>query len=111
MTHADSFVLKLYVTGNTPRAERAISNLRQICQEELNGHYHMMVIDVLERPQLAEQERILATPTLIKQLPPPLRRIIGDLSDTEKVLVGLDLQPHALTRGVSDEHRRANTQH
>ena len=85
--------LKLYVTGNTPRAERAIANLRRICEEELRGQYQMIIIDVLERPQLAEDERILATPTLIKQLPPPLRRIIGDLSDTEKVLLGLDIAP------------------
>lgn len=85
------FVLKLYVTGKTPRSERAISNLRRICDEELAGKYDMAVVDVLERPQLAEDEKIIATPTLIKELPPPLRRIIGDLSDTEKVLLGLDL--------------------
>jgi circadian clock protein KaiB len=85
--------LKLYVTGNTPRAERAIANLRRICEEELGGKYQMLIIDVLERPQLAEEEKILATPTLIKSLPPPLRRIIGDLSDTEKVLLGLDIAP------------------
>jgi len=85
------YVLKLYVTGKTPRSERAISNLQRICAEELDPHYQMVVIDVLERPQLAEDEKIIATPTLIKALPPPLRRIIGDLSDTEKVLVGLDL--------------------
>jgi circadian clock protein KaiB len=86
-----NYTLKLYVTGNTPRAERAIANLRHICEVELGGKYEMIVIDVLERPQLAEEEKILATPTLIKQLPPPLRRIIGDLSDTEQVLVGLEI--------------------
>lgn len=85
------FILRLYVTGNTPRAERAIMNLRRICEEELAGKYEMVVIDVLTRPQLAEDERILATPTLVKQLPPPLRRVIGDLSDSEKVLLGLDI--------------------
>lgn len=89
------FVLRLYVTGNTNRAEVAIRNLRRICESDLGGAYQMEVIDVLESPQLAEEERILATPTLIKQLPPPLRRIIGDLSDIEKVLLGLDLQPLA----------------
>lgn len=89
----NSFVLRLYVTGNTPRTERAIKNLQQICEHDLAGQYEMVVIDVLERPQLAEDEKILATPTLIKHLPPPLRRIIGDLSDTEKVLMGLDLFP------------------
>ena len=87
------FVLKLYVTGKTPRSERAIANLRRVCDEELEGKYEMQVIDVLEHPQLAEDEKILATPTLIKEIPPPLRRIIGDLSDKEKVLLGLDLQP------------------
>ena len=86
-------LLKLYITGRTPRSERAIANLRRICQEDLLGQYELMVIDVLERPQLAEEEKILATPTLIKELPPPLRKIIGDLSDTEKVLLGLDLRP------------------
>ena len=87
-----NFILKLYVTGKTPRSERAISNLRRVCEEELGGKYEMRVIDVLEHPQLAEDEKILATPTLIKELPPPLRRIIGDLSDKAKVLLGLDIQ-------------------
>jgi circadian clock protein KaiB len=89
----NKFVLKLYITGQTPRSEAAIANLRKICETELNGVYEMVIIDILERPQLAEDEKILATPTLIKELPPPLRRIIGDLSDTEKVLLGLDLRP------------------
>ena len=96
------FQLKLYVTGRTPRSERAISNLRKICKEELNGQYEMLVIDVLEKPQLAEDEKILATPTLIKELPPPLRRIIGDLSDTEKVLLGLDVRPVANVKKERD---------
>lgn len=87
------FKLKLYITGRTPRSEQAIVNLRQICEEQLGGDYELIVIDVLERPQLAEEEKILATPTLIKELPPPLRRIIGDLSDREKVLLGLDILP------------------
>jgi circadian clock protein KaiB len=89
------YLLKLYITGQTSRSERAIANLRRICNEELGGQYDMVIIDILERPQLAEDEKIIATPALIKQLPPPLRRIIGDLSDTEKVLLGLDLQPFA----------------
>ena len=87
------FVLKLYITGQTPKSERAISNIRNICENELNEQYELIVIDVLEQPQLAEDEKVLATPTLIKELPPPLSRIIGDLSNTEKVLLGLDLQP------------------
>lgn len=89
----DEYVLKLYVTGRTPRSERAIMTLREICETELAGRYELVVIDVLEQPTLAENEKILATPTLIKELPPPLRRMIGDLSDKEKVLLGLDLQP------------------
>ncbi len=89
------FVLKLYITGKTPRSERAVSNLQQICNAELQGRYEVEIIDVLERPQLAEDEKILATPTLIKELPPPLRRIIGDLSDKDKVLLGLDISPSA----------------
>ena len=88
-------LLKLYVTGLTPKSERAIANMRRICEEELEGQYKLSIIDVLERPQLAEDEKILATPTLIKELPPPLRRVIGDLSDTDKVLLGLDIQPYA----------------
>lgn len=94
-----NYVLKLYVTGNTPRSQRAIANLRRICEEELDESYQMVVIDVLERPQLAEDEKILATPTLIKQLPPPLRRIIGDLSDVDKVLLGLDILSRKGRRG------------
>ncbi|MBW7956878.1 MAG: circadian clock protein KaiB [Deltaproteobacteria bacterium] len=84
--------LKLYITGKTSRSQKAISNLQHICSEELKDNYVLQIIDVLEQPQLAEDEKILATPTLIKELPPPLRRIIGDLSNSEKVLLGLDLQ-------------------
>lgn len=87
-----TYLLKLYVSGDTPRARIAIDNLRRLCEEELDGQYEMEVIDVIKDPQQAEDERILATPTLIKQLPPPLRRVIGDLSDKEKVLVGLDVR-------------------
>jgi circadian clock protein KaiB len=88
-----NYLLKLYVTGKTPRAEKAIANLQRICSEELQGQYELQIIDVLEHPQLAEDEKILATPTLIKRLPPPLRRVIGDLSDKDKVLLGLDVWP------------------
>lgn len=91
------YLLKLYVTGSNPRADRAVVNLRRICEQELAGQYDLQIIDVLEHPQLAEDEKILATPTLIKQLPPPLRRVIGDLSDTEKVLLGLEVRPQAST--------------
>jgi circadian clock protein KaiB len=90
---AMKYIIKLYITGQTPRSLRAIENLRRICDEELRGEYELAVIDVLERPQLAEDEKILATPMVGKELPPPIRRIIGDLSDTERVLLGLDLRP------------------
>ncbi|HST07093.1 MAG TPA: circadian clock KaiB family protein [Gemmatimonadaceae bacterium] len=89
------YILTLYVTGNSPRTRIAIDNLNRICAEELDGRYELEIIDVLENPQRAEDERILATPTLIKQLPPPLRRVIGDLSDKEKVLLGLEVRPGA----------------
>lgn len=87
------YLIKLYVTGQTPRSQQAIANLRRICEGELSGRYELVVIDVLERPQLAEDEKILATPTVVKELPHPIRRIIGDLSDSERVLLGLDLRP------------------
>ncbi len=89
----EQFQLRLYITGRTPRSEMALANLHRICETDLGGRYSVRVIDVLEQPQLAEDERIVATPTLIKAIPPPLRRIVGDLSDREKVLLGLDLMP------------------
>lgn len=85
-------MLKLYVTGSSARAATAIANLKRICENDLRGEFDLQIIDVLEDPQRAEDEKILATPTLIKQLPPPLRRVIGDLSDKEKVLLGLELR-------------------
>jgi circadian clock protein KaiB len=86
------FILTLYVTGTSPRTKIAIDNLNRICMQELEGRYELEIVDVLEHPQRAEDEKILATPTLIKQLPPPLRRVIGDLSDKEKVLLGLEVR-------------------
>jgi circadian clock protein KaiB len=86
-------LLKLYVTGHTPRSERAIANLRRLCREQLCGQFELVIIDVLENPRLAEEEGVLVTPTLIKELPPPLRRIIGDLSGVDKVLLRLELHP------------------
>jgi circadian clock protein KaiB len=85
------YLLTLYVTGTSPRANVAIGNLQRICEQELEGQYELEIVDVLENPQRAEDEKILATPTLIKQLPPPLRRVIGDLSDKDKVLIGLEV--------------------
>jgi len=84
-------VLKLYVIAQTPLSVRAIRNLEQICANELEGKYGIEVIDILEHPQLAEEDKIVATPTLMKALPAPVRTIIGDLSDHQKVLMGLDL--------------------
>lgn len=86
-----TYVLKLYVAGNTPNSIRALKTLNTILEEEFQGVYALKVIDVLKNPQLAEEDKILATPTLSKILPPPVRKIIGDLSDREKVLIGLDL--------------------
>ena len=87
----NKLVLKLYITGQTPKSGRAVENMRRLCEEELAGQYELVIIDVLEHPQLAENEKILATPTLIKELPCPLRRLIGDLTDKDKVLLGLDI--------------------
>lgn len=87
------YILKLYIAGQTPRSERAITNLHRICKENLGKGYKIEIIDILGHPQLAEREKIIATPTLIKELPLPLRRVIGDLADTEKVLSGLALPP------------------
>jgi circadian clock protein KaiB len=87
------YILTLYVTGTSPRTRIAIDNLNRICAQELDGRYDLEIVDVLEHPQRAEDEKILATPTLIKQLPPPLRRVIGDLSDKDKVLLGLEVRP------------------
>ncbi|MGF1498585.1 MAG: circadian clock protein KaiB [Elainellaceae cyanobacterium] len=86
-----TYILKLYVAGNTPNSIRALKTLNSILEREFQGVYALKVIDVLKNPQLAEEDKILATPTLSKILPPPVRKIIGDLSDREKVLIGLDL--------------------
>ena len=99
------YLLTLYVTGSSPRAQVAIENLHRICEQELEGRYELEIVDVLENPQRAEDEKILATPTLIKQLPPPLRRVIGDLSDTDKVLLGLEVRPKAETPARHQELR------
>lgn len=85
------YQLRLYVIGQTPNSTRALENIKRICEEEMVGQYDLKVIDVLKEPQLAEQDKIIATPTLVKDLPPPLRKVIGDLSDRNKVLLGLDL--------------------
>lgn len=85
--------LRLYVAGQTPRSLTAFKNLKDICEEYLKGQYHIEVIDLMENPKLARGDQILAIPTLVRKLPQPIRKIIGDLSNTERVLVGLDIQP------------------
>jgi circadian clock protein KaiB len=89
------FVLRLYVTGMTKRSTQAIDNVKRICEDELKSRYSLEVIDLAKQPELARRENIVAAPTLIKQLPLPLRRLIGDLSDRERVLAGIDFRPQA----------------
>ena len=84
--------LRLYVAGQTPKSLAAFANLKKICEEHLAGEYHIEVIDLLKKPQLASGDQILAIPTLVRKLPEPIRKIIGDLSNTERVLVGLNLR-------------------
>ena len=103
MTPRKTYILKLYVAGNTPNSMRALKTLRNILETEFRGVYALKVIDVLKNPQLAEEDKILATPTLAKILPPPVRRIIGDLSDRERVLIGLDLLYEELSEEVLEE--------
>jgi len=86
------YKLRLYVAGQTPKSLLALANLKQICEEHLQGHYEIEVIDLVENPQLAQGDQILALPTLVRRLPEPIKKIIGDLSNTERVLVGLDLR-------------------
>ena len=92
---SDAFVLRLYVAGQTANSMNAIASVKKVCEEHLQGQYQLEVVDLYQQPQLAEGEQIIAVPTLIKKLPPPLRRIIGDMSKTEHLLVGLDLQRKA----------------
>jgi circadian clock protein KaiB len=88
------YILRLYITGMTSRSARTIENLQVFCEKHLAGRYELQVIDVYQQPELASREQIVAVPTLIKQLPLPLRRLIGDMSDEERVLIGLDILPH-----------------
>jgi circadian clock protein KaiB len=92
---AELWDLRLYVAGQTPRSLAALSNLQKFCEEHLAGKYRIEVVDLVSNPQLARTDQILAIPTLVRRLPPPLRKIIGDLSNSERVLVGLELKPHA----------------
>jgi len=92
-SRSDFFILRLYIAGQTPNSVAAITNLKKICEEKLHGKYRIEVVDLLEKPQLAKGDQIIAIPTLVRRLPPPVKKIIGNLSKTESVIVGLDLQP------------------
>lgn len=92
------YILRLYVTGMTPKSTRAIANVQKLCEKYLEGAYELKVIDIYQQPQLAKGEQIIATPTLIKQLPLPFRKLIGDMSDSEKFLIGIDLRQKAEDR-------------
>lgn len=88
----EKYVLRLYITGMTPNSKRAVENIKKICEEHLEGRYELEVIDIYQQPQLAAGDQIIAAPTLLKMLPGPLKRLIGDMSNTEKVLLGLDIR-------------------
>jgi len=90
---AKKWNLRLYVAGQTPKSIVALANLKRICDEHMNGQYRIEIIDLMENPQLAQRDQIVAIPTLVRELPSPLKRIIGDLSNTDRVLVGLDVVP------------------
>jgi circadian clock protein KaiB len=92
------YVLRLYITGSTPRSQEAIRNIRKICEEELKDRFDLEVIDVYQQPELAKKEQILAAPTLIRKLPLPLRKLVGDMSNKEKVIVGLEIMPEKKSR-------------
>jgi circadian clock protein KaiB len=94
-TASDTWILRLYVAGKTPKAITAFKNLKAICEEQLKGQYRIEVIDLLKTPQLSREDQILAIPTLVRKLPVPVRKIIGALSNKERVLVGLDLLPRS----------------
>ena len=92
-TGSDFFILRLYIAGQTPNSVTAIANLKRICEDKLKGKYRIEVVDLLVKPQLARGDQIIAIPTLVRRLPPPVKKIIGNLSKSESVIVGLDLQP------------------
>jgi circadian clock protein KaiB len=95
----ETWELRLYVAGQTPKSLAAFANLKKLCEEYMPGKYKIEVIDLLKNPKLAKGDQILAIPTLVRKLPEPVRKIIGDLSDTERVLIGLDLKPFTGSRG------------
>ncbi len=87
------FVLRLYVSGATSRSSKAVENIRNFCEEHLKGRYELEIVDIYQQPGLLEKDQVIAAPTLIKSLPPPLRKLIGDMSDEEKIMIGLDIKP------------------
>ena len=95
---SSTYILRLYVAGQTPKSVRALANLRRICETYLAPDYRIEVVDLLQNPKLAEGDQIVAIPTLVRQLPPPVRKIIGDLSATDRVLIGLDILPRSHDR-------------
>ncbi len=92
-TEEEKYILRLYITGMTPKSKRAVQNIKEICEEHLKGRFDLEVIDIYREPGLAQGDQIVAIPTLIKKLPQPIRRFIGEMSESEKILVGLDLRP------------------
>jgi circadian clock protein KaiB len=92
-SRSEFYILRLYIAGHTPNSIAAIANLKQLCEDKLRGKYRIEVVDLLKKPQLAKGDQIIAIPTLVRRLPPPVKKIIGNLSKTESVIVGLDLQP------------------
>lgn len=92
---AKTYVLRLYVTGSTPRSARSIFNVRRLCETRLLGRYRLEIVDIYQQPELAREGQIIATPTLVKKLPLPLRKLVGDLSDEQRVLAGLGLKPES----------------
>jgi len=104
----ERYTLRLYTTGMTPRSMRAVESIKAICEEHLKGRYELEIIDIQQQPVLARGDQIIAAPTLIKRLPEPLRRLIGDLSDSERVLLGLDLRPIEKERQAEDADQQDN---
>ena len=98
----ERYVLRLYIAGMTPRSTLAIQNIRKICEEHLEGRYDLEVVDFYQQPTLAEGEQIIAAPTLVKKLPLPLRRFIGDMSNTERIIVGMDLRTASEKRAAAE---------
>ena len=101
-SQAEQYVLRLYIAGTTEASGRSVETLRAICEKHLKGRYELLVVDVFQQPILAKDEQIIAVPTLIKKLPAPIRRIVGDLSNEQRVLIGLDLKPK--THGKAAKH-------